>query len=157
MWGKKDSSMGFASGGTTLISKSTELIGDVKFSGSLEVEGRVKGNIYAEDGADARVRIMEKGFVEGDICVPTIIINGAVHGDVHSARHVELAAKATVTGNVHYNMIEMVKGAQVNGSLLYSKPASGKEDAKSVKAGPADKTVANNDKSSASFEVAGNT
>lgn len=133
MWGKKDKSMGMTSGGTTLISKSTELLGDVKFSGSLEIEGRVKGNIYAEDGADARVRIMEKGCVEGDICVPTVIINGEVQGDVHSAKHIELAAKAVVTGNVHYNMIEMVKGAQVNGSLLFAQPSSAKDDAKSAK------------------------
>jgi len=112
--------MGFASGSTTLISKSTELVGDIHFNGNLEIEGRVRGNIYAEEGSDARVRIMEKGLVEGEICVPTIVINGSVQGDVHSSKHVELAAKAAVQGNVHYNMIEMVKGAQVNGSLLYS-------------------------------------
>lgn len=112
--------MGFASGSTTLISKSTELVGDVNFNGNLEIEGRVRGNIYAEEGSDARVRIMEKGLVEGEICVPTVVINGAVNGDVHSSKHVELAAKASVTGNVHYNMIEMVKGAQVNGNLVYS-------------------------------------
>jgi cytoskeletal protein CcmA (bactofilin family) len=117
---KKDKSLSFASGSTTLISKSTEMIGDIHFSGNLEVEGRVRGNIRAEEGADARVRIMEKGMVEGEICVPTIVINGTVNGDVHSSKHVELAAKAAVQGNVHYNMIEMVKGAQVNGSLVYS-------------------------------------
>lgn len=121
MWGKdKGSSMGFAAGSTTLISKSTKVVGDVHFSGNLEIEGRVKGNIFAEDGSDARVRIMEKGLVEGQINVPTIVINGTVKGDVHSGKHVELAAKAEVTGNVHYNLIEMVKGAQVNGSLVYS-------------------------------------
>ncbi|WP_439135743.1 bactofilin family protein [Pseudomaricurvus sp.] len=152
--------MGFSSGGTTLISKSTELTGDVKFSGSLEIEGRVKGNIYAEEGADARVRIMEKGFVEGDICVPTIIINGSVNGDVHSAKHIELAAKATVTGNVHYNMIEMVKGAQVNGSLLYTKPSSAKEDTKSAtdsSGGKSSKAKDNSGKDSGNLEVVANT
>ncbi len=118
--------MGFASGSTTLISKSTELVGDIHFNGNLEIEGRVRGNIYAEEGSDARVRIMEKGLVEGEINVPTIVINGAVSGDVHSSKHVELAAKAAVQGNVHYNMIEMVKGAQVNGSLLYSGGKSAK-------------------------------
>jgi cytoskeletal protein CcmA (bactofilin family) len=120
MWGKKNSGKGTGAGGTTLISKSTELQGSVNFSGSLEIEGRVKGNIYAEEGSNARVRIMESGVVEGDISAPTIVINGSVNGDVHSSKHVELAAKATVTGNVHYQVIEVVKGAQVNGSLLYS-------------------------------------
>lgn len=120
MWGNKDKTMGFAAGSTTLISKATEVVGDIHFSGNLEVEGRVRGNIYAEDGSDARVRVMEKGMVEGEISVPTIVINGSVNGDVHSGKHVELAAKAVVQGNVHYNLIEMVKGAQVNGSLVYA-------------------------------------
>lgn len=128
MWGKKDGGKGKASGGTTLISKSTEIAGNVNFSGSLEIEGRVKGNIVAEEGSHARVRVMETGVVEGDICVPTVVINGAVNGDVHASRHVELAAKATVTGNVHYQVIEMVKGAQVNGNLVFSAAAIGKAE-----------------------------
>ncbi|GAA5315702.1 MAG: polymer-forming cytoskeletal protein [Candidatus Pelagadaptatus aseana] len=112
--------MGFAAGSTTLISKTTEVVGDIHFTGNLEVEGRVRGNIFAEDGSDARVRIVDKGLVEGQIKVPTVVINGTVNGDVHSSKHIELAAKAAVSGNVHYNLIEMVKGAQVNGSLVYN-------------------------------------
>ncbi len=119
MWGKKEKAMAFAAGSTTLISLSTELVGDIHFKGNLEIEGRVKGNIFAEAGSDARVRVMEKGFVEGEINAPTIVINGSVKGDVFSSKHIELAAKASVAGNVHYNMIEMVKGAQVNGSLVF--------------------------------------
>ncbi|WP_369809176.1 polymer-forming cytoskeletal protein [Oceanicoccus sp. KOV_DT_Chl] len=49
-----------------------------------------------------------------------MIINGEVLGDVHCDQHVELAAKASVEGNVHYNLIEMVKGAQLNGNLVYA-------------------------------------
>ena len=120
MWGKKDNKMGFTAGSITLISKSTEVVGDIHFSGNLEVEGRVKGNIIAEEGSDARVRVQDKGVVEGEINVPTVVINGHIKGDVHSSKHVELAAKAMVQGNVHYHMIEMVKGSQVNGNLVYS-------------------------------------
>lgn len=123
MWGKKDSGKSKVSGGTTLISRSTEIIGNVNISGSLEIEGRVKGNIYAEEGSQARVRVMETGVVEGNISAPTVVINGAVNGDVHSSKHVELAAKATVTGNVNYQVIEMVKGAQVNGNLVFASAA----------------------------------
>ena len=106
-------------GGTTLISKSTEVIGDVHFSGSLEIEGVVKGNIIADGKGEAKVNVREKGRVEGDITAPLVMINGQVKGNVHSNKHIELAAKAVVEGNVHYHMIEMVKGSQVNGSLVY--------------------------------------
>ncbi|MEQ8956016.1 MAG: polymer-forming cytoskeletal protein, partial [Gammaproteobacteria bacterium] len=83
------------------------------------IEGRVKGNIYAEDDSNALIRVAEKGSVEGEICVPSTIINGLVQGDVRSATHIELAAKAVVVGNVYYNLIEMVMGSEVNGNLMH--------------------------------------
>lgn len=111
----------------TLISRSTEIVGDIHFSGELIIEGKVKGNIYAEDDSDALIRVAEKGFVEGEICVPSIIINGLVQGDVRSTKHIELAAKAVVVGNVYYHLIEMVMGSEVNGNLLH---ISSSQDAK---------------------------
>ena len=107
-------------GATTLISKESEIVGDIKFSGDLEVQGLVRGNIIAKDQSKATVRVVEGGRIEGEIHAPHVVINGMVKGDVHSAEHVELAAKAQIQGNVHYHLIEMVKGAQVNGSLLYA-------------------------------------
>lgn len=103
----------------TLVSRTTEIIGDMHFSGELIIEGRVKGNIYAEDDSAALIRVAEKGAVEGEICVPSAIINGLVQGDVRSANHIELASKAVVVGNVYYNLIEMVMGSEVNGNLMH--------------------------------------
>lgn len=121
MFGSKQKSSGFAGGGTTLISKSTRIKGDIEFSGNLEIEGVIEGGVSAAEGSDARVRIVEGGSVQGEIHAPVIIINGSVIGDVHSTKHVELASKAAVKGNVHYRSIEMLKGAEVNGSLLHEK------------------------------------
>lgn len=104
----------------TLVSHSTDINGDIHFSGELIIEGQVKGNIFADDDSDALVRVADQGSVEGEICVPSVIINGVVKGDVRSSKHIELAAKAVVVGNVHYNLIEMVMGSEVNGSLLHS-------------------------------------
>ncbi|HAG73203.1 MAG TPA: cell shape determination protein CcmA [Gammaproteobacteria bacterium] len=103
----------------TLISRTTEVVGDIHFSGELLIEGKVKGNIFALDDSDALIRVAEKGSVEGEICVPSAVINGVVQGDVHSSKHIELAAKAAVVGNVYYNLIEMVMGSEVNGNLMH--------------------------------------
>lgn len=129
MWGKdKAKKVDFDrhAGKTTMIAKGAEINGDVKFEGGLLVEGTIKGNVRAEDGSDALLRLTEAGKIEGEIHVPNVVINGKVNGDVHSSVHVELAAKAVVNGNVHYNLIEMVMGAEVNGSLVHSqqKPAA---------------------------------
>jgi len=115
---------------TTLIAKDTEIFGDIKFSGSLEIEGHIVGNITANPGSDSSVRILENGQVEGDIQVPKAAVNGDVKGNIRSAV-VELAARANIEGNVHYEALEMVKGAQVNGNLVYSvKPENGKPNKK---------------------------
>ncbi|GAB1258808.1 bactofilin family protein [Aurantivibrio plasticivorans] len=113
--------------GTTLIARNTEVVGDVHFAGTLHIEGSLKGNVIAKDGADAHLDIAEHGIVEGEIKVPTARIDGKVVGDVHSTKHIELASKAQVEGNVHYQLIEMVKGSQVNGSLVYVGASSSKK------------------------------
>ncbi|MES3008373.1 MAG: polymer-forming cytoskeletal protein [Pseudomonadota bacterium] len=103
----------------TLISRQTEISGDLRFSGELIVEGTIRGNIFAEDESTALVRVAESGVVEGEIWVPSAVINGLVRGDVHSTKHLELAAKAVVIGDVYYALIEMVMGAEVNGGLKH--------------------------------------
>ncbi|AMX04008.1 cell shape determination protein CcmA [Microbulbifer thermotolerans] len=103
---------------TTLIARQTEVSGDLHFRGNLVIEGTVKGNVNAHSDSDARLQIVDGGVIEGEIRVPHVVINGNVKGDVYAARHLELASKAMVEGNVHYKLIEMVKGAQVNGSLV---------------------------------------
>lgn len=128
MWGKKGNAMAF-SNNHTLISRGTKVVGDLHFTGDLQIEGTVEGNIIADSGNDAKLVVAEKGVVAGEIRVPMVIINGNVTGNVFSSKHVELAAKAVVEGNVHYQLIEMVKGSQVNGSLVYSGAGSSKKSA----------------------------
>ncbi len=108
-----------ATSGTTLLARSVEVQGNIKFAGHLEVEGKVVGDIYADEASDARVRVLENGTVEGEIRAPNVVINGQITGDVYATKHLELAAHAVVNGNVHYCVVEMVKGAQVNGNLMH--------------------------------------
>ncbi|MEM8564174.1 MAG: polymer-forming cytoskeletal protein [Pseudomonadota bacterium] len=119
MLGSKKSGVSI-SGKTTLLSTKTVIKGDISFSGVLDVEGLVKGNIVAEPGEDALVRVIDKGRVEGEIRSPSVIINGTVDGDVHSSHHLELASKARVTGDVYYARVEMAAGAEVNGGLAHT-------------------------------------
>ena len=118
MLGSKKSAIS-VSGKTTLVSSDTVILGEIRFSGVLDVEGLVRGNIIAEPGKEALVRVVDKGRVEGEIRAPSVVINGNVQGDVYATRHLELAAKARVQGNVFYVLVEMAAGAEVNGSLAH--------------------------------------
>jgi len=114
-----------AGSGITLIANNCELSGDVHFSDELQVNGTIKGNIFGVEGSKAVIVISEKGRVKGDIRVPNVIVNGKVYGDIHSDKHIELAAKAEIVGDVYYHLIEMVMGSRVDGSLVHAR--SGKE------------------------------
>jgi cytoskeletal protein CcmA (bactofilin family) len=103
---------------TTLIARNTKVEGKLEFSGVLEIEGSVKGNIIAESDSKSVVRILNNGRVEGKIRVPQVIINGEVVGDVHADEQLYLAEKASIEGNVHYRVIEIEKGVRINGSIL---------------------------------------
>lgn len=103
----------------TLVSGKAEIVGDLHFSGGLHIDGKVFGNIIADDDSKAVVRISEKGVVVGEISAPHVIVNGQVSGDIHSCEHIELASRAAVKGNIFYNMIEMVMGSQVSGNLMH--------------------------------------
>lgn len=128
MFGSSNKSSAASGPAHTLISRQTEIIGDMRFAGELIVEGKIRGNIFADDESGALIRIAETGVVEGEIWVPSAVVNGLVKGDLHSSKHLELAAKAVVMGNVFYNLIEMVMGSEVNGSLLQI--ARAQQDAK---------------------------
>jgi cytoskeletal protein CcmA (bactofilin family) len=104
----------------TIIGQQTRIEGNVHFSGGLHIDGQVKGGVIADVDSTSVLTVSEHGSIEGDVRVPTVILNGRVTGDVRSAERIELAAKARVDGDVYYNLIEMAMGAAVNGSLVHN-------------------------------------
>lgn len=103
----------------TLIGKNSSLKGDIRFRGGLHVDGKIKGNVIAEAGAEAVVTISEHGGVDGEIRAPQVVVNGALTGDIYASERVEVAARARIKGNIHYKTIQMALGAQVNGTMVY--------------------------------------
>ena len=119
MGGKKSSSNKVH----TLVGGDTEIRGDISFDGGLFVDGTIVGNVEARPGTSSILNLSEKGTIEGQVKVPHIVLNGTVIGDVYATERIELAAKARVTGNVYYNLIEMAIGAEINGQLVHEAEA----------------------------------
>ncbi|MFO1401076.1 MAG: polymer-forming cytoskeletal protein [Steroidobacteraceae bacterium] len=110
----------------TLIGRAASVQGDIEFSGGLHIDGRVNGSVRAVEGAAAALSVSEHGLVEGSVLAPQVVLNGAVNGDIVATERVVLGAKARVRGNVHYGVIEMALGAEINGKLV---PRSGTAEA----------------------------
>lgn len=105
--------------GATLIAANAELVGDLTFADQLIVNGTVKGNVRTAQGGQGTLTVSDQGAIEGQVRVPTVIINGRVVGDVYADKHLELDAKARIEGNLFYRVIEVVKGARVQGRMIF--------------------------------------
>lgn len=104
---------------STVLGAESEICGDLTFRGGLHVDGTVRGNVIAAEGADAMLILSNEGHVEGEVRVPRVVLNGEVVGDVYATEYLELAPQARVSGNVYYKLLEMAMGAEVNGSLVH--------------------------------------
>ncbi|MDH5302009.1 MAG: polymer-forming cytoskeletal protein [Gammaproteobacteria bacterium] len=105
----------------SLIGQNTEIKGDVIFTGGLHIDGKIVGNVLADD-AGSLLTLSDHGVIEGEVRVPSVILNGEVKGDVYAGERIELATRGRVMGNVYYNLIEMAIGAEVNGKLVHRSP-----------------------------------
>lgn len=103
----------------TLIGRQTEILGDVRFAGGLHLDGRIKGLVTASGDKAAMLSVSDTGIIEGDVRVPTMMLNGAVIGEVRTSERLVLNAKARVTGNVYYKLLQMEPGATINGQLVH--------------------------------------
>ena len=103
----------------SLIGLSTSIEGDLHFKGGLRIDGKVKGNVIADEGQPSLLVLSENACVEGEVRVSHLIVNGEIIGPVYSADLLELQPKARITGDVHYKALEMHGGALVSGKLTH--------------------------------------
>ena len=102
----------------TLIGVDTCIQGNIEFSGGLRVDGHVRGNIIATGEKPSTLVLSEQATIEGEVQVSHAVINGTIVGPVHTYEYLELQAKARVSGDVHYRVIEIKFGAMIEGKLV---------------------------------------
>jgi len=104
----------------TLIGKGVEVTGNIRFNGGLHLDGTITGNVSTADVTQGTVLVIsDRGRIEGDVYVAYAVINGEVKGNVYASEKLELSARARISGNVEYNLLEMASGAEINGAMLH--------------------------------------
>lgn len=102
----------------SLIGAGTRIDGNITFSGGLRIDGQVRGNIIATGDKPSTLVLSDQAVIEGKIQVSHAVINGTVVGPIHSNEYLELQAKARVSGEVCYKIMEIQLGASIEGMLL---------------------------------------
>lgn len=104
----------------SLIGRQTEILGDLRFTGGLHVDGRIRGAVTGNaDGGATSLSVGETGSIEGDVKADSVVVNGLVLGDVYARERLTLTPSARISGDVHYQLLEMAPGATINGRLVH--------------------------------------
>jgi len=103
----------------SLIGAGTKISGSVSFVGGLRVDGEILGDVVASGDEASTLVISEPGHITGEIHVSHLVVNGTIDGPVHASEFMELQAKSRITGDVHYNRLEMHLGAVIEGRLIH--------------------------------------
>ncbi len=96
----------------TLISQDTEIEGFIDATGTLRIDGTVKGGIRQADG----LILGQSGVVNGDIHSTGISISGKVEGNIISETKLELLPDSTVIGDIEAVDLSISEGATFNGN-----------------------------------------
>lgn len=97
---------------STIIGEGFVLIGEVRGSSVIRIEGKIIGNVHVENG----VILGEKGNIEGDLNTKSAMIYGTIKGNVKSSQ-LEIKKTGLINGDISTDTLEIELGAQYNGKL----------------------------------------
>jgi cytoskeletal protein CcmA (bactofilin family) len=96
----------------SVVGRGTKIEGTVVASGSLRVDGEVKGKISAQK----EVSLSPEGRVEANIEATDIVLAGRVKGDLVAKGDVSLPADSRLDGNIRARNVQI--GGVVNGDVV---------------------------------------
>ena len=117
----------------SLIGEGTVLVGEVRFSDGLRIDGEVKGDIVADPATPSLLVLSENARVTGKVTAGHVIISGSVQGPVTAHQLLELQPKARIPGDVRYEVLEMHPGAVIEGGLKPLRPGEAQADKPALK------------------------
>jgi cytoskeletal protein CcmA (bactofilin family) len=96
---------------TSVLSSDLTVVGNLRTSGDIQVEGTVEGDIRAH-----LLTVGESATIRGEIVADDIVVNGRVIGRVRGLK-VRLTSTARVEGDIIHKTIAIESGAHFEGSV----------------------------------------
>jgi cytoskeletal protein CcmA (bactofilin family) len=104
----------------SVIGQGTVVRGNVRGDGSLEIYGRVDGDVEVTGD----VTLGDQASVRGDITGARITIAGTVVGEIRGSEAILLERSAQVTGDITAPRVGIEEGARARGALRTEEPAA---------------------------------
>jgi cytoskeletal protein CcmA (bactofilin family) len=96
----------------TIIGKDTTFSGNLEVSGTLRVDGVLKGEVNVSD----TIAIGPTGQIDANVKTKNAVVSGSVKGNIHATEKVELQAKANITGDLVTKSLVIEQGAVFHGN-----------------------------------------
>jgi cytoskeletal protein CcmA (bactofilin family) len=103
----------------SVVGQGTVVRGNVRGEGSIEIYGRVDGNVIVTGD----VTLGENASVRGDVSGARISVGGAVTGDLTGTEAVIIERAAQITGDITAPRVGIEEGARVRGALQTDEPS----------------------------------
>jgi cytoskeletal protein CcmA (bactofilin family) len=101
-------------GNKTLIGASATFTGKVINARVIEVNGKMNADLTAE-----KVTIGEAGHFDGAIQADLVVVSGHYEGKMH-AKSIWATATASISGKLHYETLQMDRGAALNCHVVHN-------------------------------------
>src|SRR5687768_12797303 len=95
----------------TLLGRGASFEGKLTFEGTVRVDGKLKGEVFSDDV----LVIGEGAYVEAEIDIGEVIIQGTVVGNVRAKRGIEIHAPGRVKGDLTTPSLQIDKGVVFEG------------------------------------------
>lgn len=85
--------------------------GHLEFSGTLRIDGSLKGTVKTED----HLLIGENGILEAEVFAGTVAVRGKITGVIHAKQKVRIHPKGRISGEIYTPVLEIETGAIFDG------------------------------------------
>jgi cytoskeletal protein CcmA (bactofilin family) len=98
---------------TSVLGPTLRFKGELHADEELLIRGRVEGSITHSQ----RITVCGEGVVKANIRAQTIVVEGAVEGDLIAEKAIQIKDTARLKGNVSAPSVSIVEGANFNGGV----------------------------------------
>lgn len=123
---------GDAAADVTVVGQGAQLEGTVVSTGSLRIDGEVRGKISAEGD----VILTQQSHVEADIHASNVLVAGQFTGNIVSKGRTELATGGRVDGNITSRSLVIAEGATFSGQSVMEATSQSTGTTKAAKEPP---------------------
>src|SRR3954465_1193150 len=117
MFGAKSTKPSKARDFTTIINDGTEIEGAVVFTGTVLLNGRIRGEVTSNDV----LVVGERAVVNASIRASLVEISGEVVGNITATDRIELHANCRVYGDIEAPVVVIDEGALLEGQCRMTK------------------------------------